>query len=373
MLTNLASKTLASLVVATLVITCCSSTLYGQKVPDLLKARPNDKPKSTEPSQIAADNILALDVAMMGIYKGALTQFQQEILSETPIILAMFTSDGGQMVLYRPAHDPITAPSVPIAYQFAKSCGHSAMAVYQLTAPYLNRPTDKSWRSPMMALRAQVQAALDTLPALKIDDKNRKTLQLILEHNLTFMDNCLKKNIFTIEELESFAKQFKPLAEKAIAIAAGAQVSHWMSVLDEWKKDLGDDWGKTYAATNTMYVTRQNNILYSILAQYMGKDAIHRRLLLFETTDFFTTKEQMLSLLTRIMADRALGEVFFGNKYLMDYELLGSQARRDIVSESERRGLPVILPTMSPFNSTEWPWRTDPNSGSGPSTIEETD
>jgi len=31
---------------------------------------------------------------------------------------------------------------------------------------------------------------------------------------------------------------------------------------------LGADWDKTYAASNTIYVARQNNILFSVLAQY---------------------------------------------------------------------------------------------------------
>jgi hypothetical protein len=39
-------------------------------------------------------------------------------------------------------------------------------------------------------------------------------------------------------------------------------------VLDERKKLLGKDWDRLYAATNTLYVTRQNNILFTILAQY---------------------------------------------------------------------------------------------------------
>ena len=41
---------------------------------------------------------------------------------------------------------------------------------------------------------------------------------------------------------------------------------------------LGADWDKTYAASNTIYVARQNNVLFSVLAQFFGPDAINSRM-----------------------------------------------------------------------------------------------
>ncbi len=111
-------------------------------------------------------------------------------------------------------------------------------------------------------------------------------------------------------------------------------MAHWIGVLTDWKKMIGADWNKTYAASNTIYVTRQNNILYSVLAQFFGPEAINSRLMLIETVSFTTTPEHMLELLTRIVADRSVGALFFGNYYLMDYELMGGNARAAIVAES---------------------------------------
>jgi hypothetical protein len=83
---------------------------------------------------------------------------------------------------------------------------------------------------------------------------------------------------------------------------------------------LGADWEKTYAASNTIYVARQNNILFSVLAQYFGPEAINERLMLIETISFTSTPDDMLTSLTRIIADRSVGALYFGNYYLMDYE-----------------------------------------------------
>ncbi len=69
-----------------------------------------------------------------------------------------------------------------------------------------------------------------------------------------------------------------------------------MTVISDWKSMLGADWDKTYAASNTIYVARQNNVLFSVLAQFFGPDAINDRLLLIETVSFTTTPADMLEL-----------------------------------------------------------------------------
>src|SRR4029079_8964355 len=109
--------------------------------------------------------------------------------------------------------------------------------------------------------------------------------------------------------------------------AAETQVGHWMGVMAEWKKTIGPDWDKAYAASNTIYVARQNNVLFSVLAQFFGPEAINDRLVLIETISFTTTPDDMLTSLTRIIGDRSVGSLFFGNYHLMDYELMGGDAR----------------------------------------------
>jgi hypothetical protein len=140
-----------------------------------------------------------------------------------------------------------------------------------------------------------------------------------------------------------------------------------MTVLTDWKKMLGPDWEKTYAASNTIYVARQNNVLFSVLAQFFPPDSINDRLLLIETVSFTTTQSDMLDSLTRIVADRSVGSLFFGNYHLMDYELMGGDARTAIVAESAKRGMTPFLPPVVPFGSKQWP--TLITVGPGPATI----
>ena len=73
-----------------------------------------------------------------------------------------------------------------------------------------------------------------------------------------------------------------PRLKLDIEWAAQTQVAHWMKVIAEWKAMLGGDWEKIYAASNTIYGTRQNNVLFSVLAQFFEPEAINDRLILFE-------------------------------------------------------------------------------------------
>jgi hypothetical protein len=144
-----------------------------------------------------------------------------------------------------------------------------------------------------------------------------------------------------------------------------------MKVLKDWKEMVGADWDKTYGVSNSMFVTRQNNILFSLLAQFFGRDAINTRLMIYETTSFSITPDDMFSVMLRTVADRSVGEVFFGNYYLMDYELMGGAAFRAIAVEDPKYGLKVFLPPLVPYGSHEWPFKTDASQAKGPATMEE--
>jgi hypothetical protein len=90
---------------------------------------------------------------------------------------------------------------------------------------------------------------------------------------------------------------------------------------------------------------------------------LNDRLILIETIFFTTPPEDMMEALTRIIADRSDGALFFGNYYLMDYELMGGDARDAIVAESAKLGTKPFLPPPVPFDSKQWPMRITPGPG----------
>jgi hypothetical protein len=241
------------------------------------------------------------------------------------------------------------------------------MALAEVVGPYVDNAEDKSWRGSMLAYRSRMQSALDGLDATAMEPDWRNNNRIILQNNLAFMDECLAKGVIPFATLEAFGKKQAPFLAKNVAWAAQTQVGHWMTVLADWKAQLGADWDKAYGASNTIYVARQNNVLFSVLAQFFGPDAINDRLLLIETVSFTTTPTDMLESLTRIIADRSVGSLFFGNYHLMDYELMGGDARVAIAAETGKRGMTTFLPPVVPFGSKQWPTLITP--GPGPASI----
>ena len=365
-----AAFALSLIVNLAIVIRANAQSASDQSLPDYMNVIVGKGAPATK-SQVAEQNVLALDIAMFGLYDDAQAKFQKNFLTQHPVIMALFSNQGGKLTLYRPGKAPLEAPQVPIRYQVYKSVGHSALAVFELAGSHLGTVSDQSWMGQMRAFRASNQTALDSLGAIDISADARENQRKVLKGNIKFMDACLSKGSYTFADLQQYAQEVKPYLAKNVWLGATTQVEHWMKVVKDWKEMLGPDWDKTYGVSNTLYVARQNNVIFSVLAQFFGKDAMNTRLFLFETSQFVTTPDQMLDVLIRTVADRSVGQVFFGNYYLMDYELMGGDARKAIQAEDKKYGIPVFLPPAVPFHSTEWPFRIDPGQGEGPATIED--
>lgn len=327
--------------------------IVGAKVPDAAAS--------------ARQDVLALDTGMFELYDNASRLVQASLLDRHPVILGLFSGAGGRFILYRSGQPPLEAPSVPIAYQLLKSVGHSVMALGVVVGPHIDKQGDTSWQPLVLGYRAQLKAALDHLDMSGLPKEWVANNRELIEENIAFIDQTVAAGVVTFPALQAFAARQKDRLKLNIKWAADTQVKHWMGVIADWKKMLGDDWAKVYAASNTIYVARQNNVLFSVLAQFFEPDDINKRLLLIETISFTTTPQDMLESLTRIIGDRTVGETFFGSPHLMDYELMGGDARDSIVAETKARGMTTFLPPRVPFGSHQWPTLITP--GPGPASL----
>jgi hypothetical protein len=342
---------------------------------------------AASPKAVAVRDALALDDQMQVIYSGAQQAYRKNLLASSPVILGLFSNQGGEFYLYLPGKPAQRAPRVPVGYEICKSCGHSAMAIYQLTAPYLDNPSDPSWRTPMTQYLALQEATLAGFESIDMAEDAKQAAKTLLANNIAFMNECLKKGSFTAEDLRKFTSGQRGPIAGVVEYAARAQAAHWMKVMADWKTLIGKDWDRTYGLTNSLYVTRTNNILFTIMGQFFGREAFNDRLLLIETTNFTTTPDEMIDELVRIVSDRALGQMFFNNYFLMDVELVSNEIERPapaprggsavtssfavIEEECRKLGLTPLIPPLAPFHSHQWPWRTDASQGSGPRSLRE--
>ncbi len=337
-------------------------------LPDYMKTI-NGPTKPPSASDLATTNVLQLNVSMFALYDYASQAFRRNILAKHPVILALFTGAGGRMILYRPGQTPIEGPSVPVRYQVMKSLGHSSMAVSEVVMPYLNNEKDKTWVAPMQGYLSQMKTALEGIGAVDMPADWLPTARAVLDINIAYMEDCLKRGAITMDALQAYATKLGPHMKRVVHYGASTQVAHWMGVLDEWQTLVGGSFDTAYAASNTIYVARQNNVLFSVLAQYFRPKAMNDRLLLIETISFTTSPDELLTSMTRIIADRSVGELFFKSYHLMDYELMGGDARKTIVAEMKKRGKEPYLPPMVPYGSNQWPTLITP--GPGPTSLDD--
>jgi hypothetical protein len=315
------------------------------------------------PAMVARQNVLALNTGMFELYGDAGQLVQSSILAQHPVILGLFSGGGGRFIMYRPGKPPLEAPPVPEVYQLLKSIAHSVMALGVVVGPHIGKPDDQSWKPSLASYRVRLKAALDSLDATSMPVEWRANNHTLLEQNIAFIDKALADGVVSFAAVQEFAAKQKAPLKLNIKWAADTQVRHWMGVLAEWKQQLGPDWSKVYAASNTIYVTRQNNVLFSVLAQFFKPEDMNSRLMLIETVSFTTTPTDMLESLTRIISDRTVGETFFGNAYLMDYELMGGDARDTLERDTKARGMTTNLPPRVPFGSHQWPTLVTPAPG----------
>src|SRR5260370_29529818 len=109
----------------------------------------------------------------------------------------------------------------------------------------------------MLAYRSRMQSALDGLAPTPMQPDWRPNKRTILQNNIAFLDDCIAKGIITVAMLEAFGKKQAPFLALNVAWAAQTQVGHWMTVLADWKTQLGADWTKPMPqATLSMWRAR---------------------------------------------------------------------------------------------------------------------
>lgn len=315
------------------------------EIPNFMQSFVINEDQSASKQNVALGDLYKLNTERLTIYDKSLEIYKKNFLNKHPVIMALFSDKGGRFILYLPGQPALEAESVPWIYQVAKSVSHCAMATFELLAPYTADPSaDLTWLGSLKSYRTNVQTSIEALDAIKIRTKIRKLMRDTLKQIAAFMDKCIKNRNYTYQDIESFGRAIKPNLAHLIDVATNAQVKHWWHVLEEWKIKIGDDWSNTYAFSNSIYVARQNNILFSILVQFFGEQAINSRLLLLETTDFTTTPELMMNAFMRIVSNRMVEKVFFNNHRLMDFEHLGGSARKVIEAEAAKHGAKAVLP-----------------------------
>ncbi len=256
--------------------------------------------------------------------------YQEKLLAKHPVIVALFSPSGGQLILYRPNHKPLIAPALPQAqdYELASIIEHTAMATYAMAIYGMNNPSaSPSWKNQMQSYQVKIEAADSHVDDLPIPIAEKKLFHDILRITNHFIITNIKYNALSEQETASYAKNLKPYFVELSQIVISDEVNHWMQVVADWKQLLGNEWNNTYGVVMYIDTRPQNNILLGILAHYMDSNAIGKQLFYFTANTYSPTAAEAIQLLAKATPDKVLAEEVYGEYYLSYSQILGQRAR----------------------------------------------
>ena len=283
-------------------------------------------------SEEAANRLYLLDSTMQANY--AETQHNVGQM-QSPVILAMFNGVGGKYILRRGGTEVAVEP-VPALYEQMKSVSHTLLGVFEIVSPYFQNAETGNWRPKLIAFNQMLKDALATLANVGMPAEVEQHCRTILEGGIRFTDDALETGSFTADRYSAYAQQVLPSILANVQVAGKLQVDHFEAILTEWREEMGEEeWARLYAVVGSAWAMRRENVHFQILAQMMGRDAINDRLIMAEHIED-VTEDDLLDLLGRIVNDRALSTLVFGEEYRMDVELMGESAR----AETEKLSTP---------------------------------
>jgi hypothetical protein len=287
-------------------------------------------------SNAAVNNIMAIAPEMFTTLKEQQDFYQQALLAKHPIIVALFNPEGGQFILYQPNQAPQVAAPFPEGQNFAIAAAiqHTVMGVYEVGMQGL---IDKNidWQNKLRSVQAKIETANNGIASLPISPAEKQLCQTILNQSDAFITKTLKENTLSQSSLDNYAQSLKPSFEKLTKIVATYQVTHWMQVVAQWKKELGSNWQNTYAVVMYIQVPPSSNTFLNVLTSYMNKDALNQHLFSFSSDSYTPTAEQALSLLAKAKPDKTLAKTVYG-QYYWSYTGIQGATARGIVNEQSK-------------------------------------
>ena len=135
----------------------------GSTVPEFMRQVVGDEPPASERA-VAEQAVLALNSSMFTVYDHSLAKFKQNLRDRVPIILALFTGQGGQFILYRPGQAKWRARADRLPTRQVDQPEHG---IYEIVSPPIQcegKPAQRSSRCIARKIRRRQTISSWTCP-----------------------------------------------------------------------------------------------------------------------------------------------------------------------------------------------------------------
>lgn len=277
-------------------------------------------PLRAQEDPAAVQQLQALNRDFRATYEATRKQMEQR--AEPVLIVA-----GDDLELYRRGEKQWSAHITPPLYGRYKAIAHIPFAVELILASWLES-REPGWQSALQGYRDKVAALQPRMGQLGFPPEQLPRQQAIVQAALGYMNSLLQAGRIEPADLRSYARaQAADLLANADA-AAAVQLDLMHAEAMKLRALLGErDWARLWILVPGPKSPREGNLQYSYFSRLLGGHEDEKRLLYFEGV--FAVPPS-LNQLGRYVTDRQAAELFFGDPYRLDRDLLADGAARHL-------------------------------------------
>ena len=324
------------------------------------------------------------------------TDYEEDALSGVGSTLTLYREDGSVTQL---------SPALSSLYEVYKSCSHIFMGLSVEIGPYLDNASycsngemaeDAPWRSSLTKFVQQVRvfrqslinaakvetSLVDDMNNLEIQEEKkedeasssdisnnvglpplemRECMNEMLSSVIDYCEDCLSTGVLDIAKWERLNQENFPRIKQCMTASTKAQADACVRQLISWRDMLGPiEWRELYCVIPTVWAVGAENPRKSMMRQLMDEDRIDTHII---TSEYPRNHAEARTLLGRVVADRAIGRLVFGDETKEQrIKTMGLSSEVDVVQDDalsaiweaiKSNGCPVRQPPSSSTSSRD--------------------
>lgn len=267
-------------------------------------------------AQSSSDPILRLN----GAFREAYADARKATLAKSgPIILA----GGDGLILIRDAQR-IEGTVVSMQYHDLKTIAHVPVAVYSWLAPVHDGIIDERRGEKLRELLDRIEEVRNVIGTRIGNRRLAKHQRKMLRESTAFIQDILKRERCTREELQTFVRKVAPIIQSNLAASVKLRIDNYHSQMLAWRKSLSEaEWSALHVVVPGAATPRKDNLTVQYFAKLLGERGEGSRIVYAES--LFAESEALKRLGTH-MLDTEIGVDFFGDPWRMHRDLTGVAA-----------------------------------------------
>ena len=189
----------------------------------------------------------------------------------------------------------------------------------------------------------------------------RECMNEMLTSVINYCEGCLSTGVLDIAKWEQLNQENFPCIKQCMNAATKAQANACVQQLISWRDILGPiEWRELYCVIPTVWAVGAENPRKTMMRQLMDEDRIDTHII---TSEYPRNHAEARTLLGRVVADRAIGRLVFGDETKgQRIKTMGLSSEVDVVQDDalsaiweavKSNGCPVRQPPSSSTSSRD--------------------